>query len=173
MYYVQKLQLMNFSYCDTNGSRGCLGCCGRPTAIVDVPTKGLGNQRRVVRKPNISDGIWSTSTGDMENSAIQSQRSISSMNTSKGVDSLSGASSTSSPPEFVNHGLFLWNQSRQNWLGNKKSVNRALQDREPRLSWNATYDNLLGTNKSFSQSITLTEMVDFLVDIWEQEGMYD
>nr|GEX18323.1 mitotic spindle assembly checkpoint protein MAD2B-like isoform X1 [Tanacetum cinerariifolium] len=41
------------------------------------------------------------------------------------------------------------------------------------LSWNATYDNLLGTNKPFSRPIPLPEMVNFLVDIWEQEGLYD
>ncbi|KAH9614385.1 hypothetical protein KSS87_011930 [Heliosperma pusillum] len=40
-------------------------------------------------------------------------------------------------------------------------------------SWNATYGNLLGTNKPFPQPIPLPEMVDFLVDVWEQEGLYD
>ncbi|KAL0547484.1 hypothetical protein IC582_017420 [Cucumis melo] len=40
-------------------------------------------------------------------------------------------------------------------------------------SWSATYDSLLGNNKPFPQPIPLGEMVDFLVDIWEQEGLYD
>jgi len=84
-----------------------------------------------------------------------------------------GAGSTSSPSEFVNHGLLLWMQTRQQWIGNKKPETRTQQLREPRLSWNATYDNLLGTNKPFPQPIPLAEMVDFLVDVWEQEGMYD
>ena len=68
--------------------------------------------------------------------------------------------------------------------------------------WNATYEGLLGTNRRFSQPIPLSvsllcckvvlnqspsnpppwltvsifdwqEMIDFLVDVWEQEGMYD
>jgi len=40
-------------------------------------------------------------------------------------------------------------------------------------SWNASYESLLGNNKPFPQPIPLAEMVDFLVDIWEQEGLYD
>ena len=71
-------------------------------------------------------------------------------------------------------------------------------------SWNATYENLLGTNKPLPQPIPLSvsllgcggfgpcyssrmkqpfpdfafdfnlqEMVDFLVDAWDQEGLYD
>ncbi|KAF8663096.1 hypothetical protein HU200_055691 [Digitaria exilis] len=65
-------------------------------------------------------------------------------------------------------------------------------------SWNAAYESLLGSNKPFAQPIPLhvrsnafhltiimqwhtastlivelQEMVDFLVDIWEQEGLYD
>ncbi|EMS50088.1 hypothetical protein TRIUR3_19400 [Triticum urartu] len=39
--------------------------------------------------------------------------------------------------------------------------------------WNAAYESLLGSNKPFPQPIPLHEMVDFLVDIWEQEGLYD
>ncbi|KAF9600105.1 hypothetical protein IFM89_003652, partial [Coptis chinensis] len=66
----------------------------------------------------------------------------------------------------------LWNQTRQQWIGNRPR-NRTHHVREPRLSWNVTYDSLLGTNKPFPQPITLSEMVDFLVDVWEQEGMYD
>lgn len=62
---------------------------------------------------------------------------------------------------------------RQQWIGNKNSRKKTEQVREPRLSWNATYDSLLGTNKRFPHPIPLTEMVDFLVDVWEQEGLYD
>ena len=69
-------------------------------------------------------------------------------------------------------GLLLWNQTRQQWIGNQKSQNRK-QVQEPRISWNATYESLLGTNKPLPQPIPLPEMVDFLVDVWEQEGLYD
>ncbi|RVW39108.1 hypothetical protein CK203_084118 [Vitis vinifera] len=36
-----------------------------------------------------------------------------------------------------------------------------------------TYEDLLSTNEPFSEPIPLTEMVDFLVDIWQDEGLYD
>uniref|UniRef100_A0A1D1XII7 Germin-like protein subfamily 1 member 15 n=1 Tax=Anthurium amnicola TaxID=1678845 RepID=A0A1D1XII7_9ARAE len=154
---------------------GCLGCCSKPTPIiaVDEPSKGLKIQGRTVKKPSFSEDFWSTSTYEMDNSGIQSQRSISSMSTSTQAHDFHGAVSTSNTSEFVNHGLLLWNQTRRQWVANKRPENRAQHVREPGLSWNATYDSLLGTNKPFPQPIPLSEMVDFLVDIWEQEGMYD
>nr|GMD78873.1 uncharacterized protein LOC109184044 isoform X2 [Ipomoea batatas]GME05994.1 uncharacterized protein LOC109184044 isoform X2 [Ipomoea batatas] len=109
----------------------------------------------------------------MENSTIQSQRSLSSISVSNQVLSQNiGTGSTSNHSEFVNHGYLLWNQTRLQWLGSKKPENQR-QVREPILNWNATYENLLGTNKRFPHPIPLSEMVDFLVDIWEQEGLYD
>ncbi|KAF9613486.1 hypothetical protein IFM89_008333 [Coptis chinensis] len=160
-------------------NRGCLGCCTKATPIiaVDEPSKGLKIQGRTVKKPSISEDFWSTSTCEMDTSAIQSQRSVSSISTSnQTLEAHCGLGSTSSPTEFVNHGKYksyiLWNQTRQQWIGNRPR-NRTHHVREPRLSWNVTYDSLLGTNKPFPQPITLSEMVDFLVDVWEQEGMYD
>lgn len=160
-----------------HGSRGCLGCCSsnKPTLIiaVDEPSKGLKIRGRGVNKSSRLEDFWSTSACEMDNSAIGSQRSISSMNSSNQThDPHSSGGSTSKPAEFVNQGFLLWNQMRQQWIGNKKPQKRT-QIREPRLSWNATYESILGTNKPFSQPVPLPEMVDFLVDIWEQEGLYD
>ncbi|XP_048332124.1 uncharacterized protein LOC107409467 isoform X3 [Ziziphus jujuba] len=154
---------------------GCLGCFTKPTLIiaVDEPSKGLKIQGRAVRKSSVSEDIWSSSTLDMDNSALQSQRSISLISTSnQALDPQSTSTSTLNPPEFVNHGLLLWNQTRQQWVGNKNSQKRP-QNRKPRMSWNATYESLLGTSKYFPQPIPLAEMVDFLVDVWDQEGLYD
>ncbi|KAG5537559.1 hypothetical protein RHGRI_024872 [Rhododendron griersonianum] len=53
------------------------------------------------------------------------------------------------------------------------TVSAWLKKRFSHCSWNATYESLLGSSKPFSQPVPLAEMVDFLVDIWEQEGMYD
>ncbi|XP_019189630.1 PREDICTED: uncharacterized protein LOC109184044 isoform X2 [Ipomoea nil] len=109
----------------------------------------------------------------MENSTIQSQRSLSSISVSNQILSHNiGPGSTSNHSEFVNHGYLLWNHTRLQWLGSKKPENQR-QVREPVLNWNATYDSLLGNNKRFPHPIPLSEMVDFLVDIWEQEGLYD
>lgn len=158
-----------------HGCRGCFGCCTNPKPVisVDEPSKGLRVRGQTVNKPIISEDFWSTSTCEMDNSTIPSQRSISSISTSNRTDTHSASSSASNPPEFVNHGLLLWSQTRQQWVGNKKLENKPQKVQEPKLSWNATYDTLLGTNKPFTQSIPLSEMVDFLVDVWEQEGMYD
>lgn len=158
-----------------HGSRGCLGCCTgtQPRLLIAVnePSNRLRIQGRSARKNSISEDFWSTSTMEMENSGVQSQKSISSVSTSNPVDSHGTSGSTSNTPEFVNHGLLLWNQTRSQWLANRSQHQTQL--REPRISWNATYESLLSTNKPFRQPIPLPEMIDFLVDIWEQEGLYD
>ncbi|KAK6290235.1 hypothetical protein POUND7_001776 [Theobroma cacao] len=41
------------------------------------------------------------------------------------------------------------------------------------VSWTTTYEDLLCSTEPFQQSIPLAEMVDFLVDIWHEEGLYD
>ncbi|KAH9715060.1 hypothetical protein KPL71_020892 [Citrus sinensis] len=155
---------------------GCLGCFIRPPVNTSASnlSKELGVPGRSAGKRSISEDFWTTSTCDMDNSAVQSQGSISSLGTNNLIpDTNGGSGSASAPSEFVNHGFLLWNQTRQRWIGNKKAENRTHQVREPKLNWNATYESLLGSNKPFPQPIPLSEMVDFLVDIWEQEGMYD
>ncbi|XP_057509220.1 uncharacterized protein LOC130791916 isoform X1 [Actinidia eriantha] len=151
---------------------GCFGCCTKPAPIiaVDEPSKGLRIQGQMVKKPSASEDFWSTSTYDLDYSAVQSQRSISSISISN--QSLSQSATSSNHSEFVNHGLLLWNQTRLQWIGNKRSDNHG-QVHKPRLSWNVTYESLLGTNKRFSQPVPLSEMIEFLSDIWEQEGLYD
>ncbi|GLT25347.1 hypothetical protein SLA2020_004810 [Shorea laevis] len=174
-FHALTLWLMNSfkaKFKDHFNSRGCFGCFSKDPVItaVDEPSKGLKIQGRPVKKSSISEDFWGTSTAEMDNSTIQSQRSISSISISN--QSLDPSSSTSNPSEFVNHGLLLWNQTRQQWLANKRSE-RQTELRQPTISWNATYDGLLGTNKPFPRSVPLPEMVDFLVDVWEQEGLYD
>lgn len=86
-------------------SRGCLGCFSKPAIVItaDEPSNGLKHREQAVKKPTYTEDFWSTSTGDMDNSAIQSQRSISSISTSnQTVDP--HISSGSKPAEFVNHG---------------------------------------------------------------------
>uniref|UniRef100_A0A7N0URR9 Gag1-like clamp domain-containing protein n=1 Tax=Kalanchoe fedtschenkoi TaxID=63787 RepID=A0A7N0URR9_KALFE len=154
---------------------GCFGCCNKTPLIttVDEPSQGLRIQGRTVKSLNKSEDLWSSSTCDMDSNAIPSQVSASSISTSnQTLDPHSSSSTASQPPEFVNHGLLLWNQIRQQWIGTKKT-HKETQVREPVLSWNATYESLLGTSKPFPQPIPLPEMVDFLVEVWEQEGLYD
>ncbi|XP_041022748.1 uncharacterized protein LOC121263749 isoform X1 [Juglans microcarpa x Juglans regia] len=153
-------------------TRGCLGCYPKPklTTSVDESSKGRSQrQGRSVKKSRVLKDSRSTSTCEMDNSAVHSQRSISS---NQGLDTGGCAGRMSNPSEFINHGLLLWNQTRQQWLGNRGS-HRHPQVREPRISWNATYENLLTSNKPFPQPIPLPEMINFLVDIWKQDGLYD
>ncbi|KAL3500885.1 hypothetical protein ACH5RR_039978 [Cinchona calisaya] len=154
---------------------GCLGCCTKPPLVISVddPSKGLKLQGHQLKKPRITEDFWSSSTYEVDNSAFPSQRSISSISTSnQTLDPHGTSSSTGNHTEFVNHGRLLWTQTRQLWIGDKES-NVTKQTQGPKLCLDATYESLLGTNKPFSQPIPLPEMVDFLVDIWEQEGLYD
>lgn len=154
---------------------GCLGCYPNRDLIIgtDEALKHLKNQGQSGKNLSVSEDFWSTSTCEMENSAALSQRSMSSTATSFQVLDPQGCPVGSSrPSEFINYGLLVWNQTRQQWIGNKRSQSHK-HVRGPRRSWNATYENLLATNRPFPQPIPLSEMVDFLVDVWEQEGLYD
>ncbi|XP_057478063.1 uncharacterized protein LOC130765620 isoform X1 [Actinidia eriantha] len=91
-----------------------------------------------------------------------SQRDVSSTSESNPpppLDPPNSAGGTSNPSEFVNHG---------------KLKSSSLESNEAAVdcSRDATYESLIGTNKPFPQPIPLPEMVDFLVDVWEQEGLY-
>ncbi|KAF1887317.1 hypothetical protein Lal_00040919 [Lupinus albus] len=145
-----------------------------PIIAVDEPAKGLKIQGQTVRKPTISDGFWSSSTCDLDNSTIQSQRSISSLSTLNQILYHSnGTSIAGTNSEFVNQGLILWNENRLHWTESSRSRKPSQQNREPVLDLNATYESLLGTRQTFRKSLPLSEMVKFLVDVWEHEGMHD
>ncbi|KVH99784.1 protein of unknown function DUF4050 [Cynara cardunculus var. scolymus] len=124
-------------------SRGCLGCPKVPFMTTGKKTTGASKNDSATNKASMVQDFWSSSTYEMDNSAAQSQLSASSVSLSN--PTLDGhCSSGSNPPEFVNRGI-----------------------------WKATYDNLLGTNKPFPRPVPLREMVNFLVDVWEEEGLYD
>jgi hypothetical protein len=86
-------------------SSGCFGCA-QPTPIiaVDEPTKGLRIQGRSVKRHNLSDDFWSSSPHEMENSALQSRHSMSSISTAAQPNDQHASGSSSSPNEFVNQG---------------------------------------------------------------------
>ncbi|KAK8595145.1 hypothetical protein V6N13_016052 [Hibiscus sabdariffa] len=85
-------------------SSGCLGCYERPTfnPSVNESSKGLRVQGEAGKKASISEGFWTTSTCDMDNSAVQSQGSISSISTSnQTLDPHGSVASTNTPAEFA------------------------------------------------------------------------
>jgi hypothetical protein len=66
----------------------------------------------------------------------------------------------------------LWNEQREEWVGNKPRQ-QSQGSRESVISGSTTYEDLLGTSRPFPQPVHLPEMVEFLVDVWEQEGLYE
>ncbi|CAO2208847.1 unnamed protein product [Urochloa humidicola] len=147
-------------------SGGCFGCC-------DKAVKQLGElSRNLITHDQIPIGepFWSTTTIEVEPSDLRGNSSISI--STWGFDQ-HGTGSSHNLPELGNNGRVLWEQTRQEWTEIRSLRPKVKQVREPVLSWNAAYESLLGSNKPFPQPIPLHEMVDFLVDIWEQEGLYD
>ncbi|PSS05068.1 Ubiquitin carboxyl-terminal hydrolase [Actinidia chinensis var. chinensis] len=79
---------------------------------------------------------------------------------------------SSSSSVYVNHAAIAWEQNRREWIGDRsRRSKRILKD--PIISWSTTYEDLLCTDEPFPESIPLPEMVDFLVDIWHADGLYD
>ncbi|CAI8605917.1 unnamed protein product [Vicia faba] len=152
-------------------SIGCLRSREKPSVGI---TMDEGIQGQTVIKNDGSSDFWSSSAYEKDNSAAPSMRSVSSsgitMNSSS--DLQSNSSSQINPHEFVNQGLIVWNQIRQQWGRNKRPESKT-EDREPKISSNAAYEDLLGNNKPFPKPIPLREMINFLIDIWEQDGLYD
>uniref|UniRef100_A0A7N0UDF8 Gag1-like clamp domain-containing protein n=1 Tax=Kalanchoe fedtschenkoi TaxID=63787 RepID=A0A7N0UDF8_KALFE len=66
-----------------------------------------------------------------------------------------------------------WNENRKQWVGDRSHRRRNRVPDEPIISWSSTYEDLLWTGNVFDKAIPLSEMVDFLVDIWHDEGLYD
>ncbi|VVB05708.1 unnamed protein product [Arabis nemorensis] len=79
---------------------------------------------------------------------------------------------TESTLTLVNHGAKMWQENREKWVGDQ-SGQRKKTAKDQIISWSTTYEDLLSTHEPFSESIPLPEMVDFLVDIWYDEGLYD
>uniref|UniRef100_A0A1J3HNG5 Gag1-like clamp domain-containing protein n=1 Tax=Noccaea caerulescens TaxID=107243 RepID=A0A1J3HNG5_NOCCA len=79
---------------------------------------------------------------------------------------------TESNLALVNHGEKLWQENREKWVGDQ-SRQRKKPTKDQIISWSTTYEDLLSTHEPFTESIPLPEMVDFLVDIWYDEGLYD
>ncbi|KAL8522294.1 hypothetical protein ACS0TY_012434 [Phlomoides rotata] len=155
---------------------GCIGCETSRTKLnssLHDSFRGQENHALTKSQASLSEDIWTTSACEVDNVAVQSCGSISSTSALPQMHDVHGAGCSSKPSEFVNHGVILWNQMRQKWIGNKEPASGPQQLRDSKLSWNETYDSLLSCNKPFQQPIPLGEMIDFLVDIWEQEGMYD
>ncbi|XP_023528459.1 uncharacterized protein LOC111791378 isoform X1 [Cucurbita pepo subsp. pepo] len=72
---------------------------------------------------------------------------------------------------FVNQAAIHWHESRKKWID--KQFLQQRMEKESMISWSTAYEDLLSSNEPFSEPIPLPEMVDFLVDIWHDEGLFD
>mmetsp|Transcript_15888 Transcript_15888/g.34293 ORF Transcript_15888/g.34293 Transcript_15888/m.34293 type:complete len:116 (-) Transcript_15888:975-1322(-) len=72
---------------------------------------------------------------------------------------------------FVNTGYNTWLERRAQWLS-QASSSSVKQRRQQRNRLHLTYDMVLSMNP-FPKPVPLEDVVEALVDLWEQEDMYD
>jgi len=122
----------------------------------------------------LNKALETSSSNDMENNGnnTRQQRTSSSISANNHIQETPSTSDSNTSNPFVNHALNLWTERRREWVGTRERP-RPVQHREPVISWSTTYEDLLATSRPFPQPIPLPEMVDFLVDVWEQEGLYE
>jgi len=155
------------------GSSGCIGNLSKSQSLQDSKLKGsLRKRSRYSSTGNRRQ--WQSGQDPMENNvsiSVSLEGNISSIPNSIVNDSkISMANGVDT--SFINHAAITWAVMRRQWVGHQAEVPKKAP-REPVISWCTTYDDLLSTSECFPQPIPLSEMVDFLVDIWHEEGLYD
>jgi len=90
-------------------------------------------------------------------------------------DAKKPAENNSITPVFVNHAANAWHENRRKWIGEVHQRPNRIDsiEKEPIISWSTTYEDLLSTNEPCRERIPLSEIVDFLVDIWLDEGLFE
>ncbi|KAF8049984.1 hypothetical protein N665_2080s0002 [Sinapis alba] len=110
------------------------------------------------KKPIVSQDFWSTITVDMDNITFSSQ-GLGSISSSQTFDSQSVSRNSNPPPKFVNQGLLLWNQTRECFVDKDRPNNNPSDcNQGSKINWNASSHDRNG---------------GFLVEILEQDGLYD
>ncbi|XP_058084186.1 uncharacterized protein LOC131231868 isoform X2 [Magnolia sinica] len=153
---------------------GCLGGLVRFASASSVETLEIPQKRSIGQLSSSAKRQWSSSPQEMENSVGNSH--------SHETHQLIGSAVVNEETKmieknvnncpFVNQAAIAWNERRRLWVGDQSQKSHKMP-REPVISWSTTYDDLLTTSQPFPQPIPLPEMVDFLVDIWHEEGLYD
>ncbi|XP_038971278.1 uncharacterized protein LOC103698773 isoform X1 [Phoenix dactylifera] len=126
--------------------------------------------------------LWSSSPDKMENNTSNfhsPEAHLSSSPASVGEEKRFSEENGNNS-SFINQASIAWNEMRREWVGDR-SKHSHRRSREPVISanlnfpssWCTTYEDLLSVGQPFPQPIPLSEMVDFLVDIWYEEGLYD
>ena len=130
--------------------------------------KILGKSKKVTG----NEDLTLSKTGKMEGDKIGGER--------RGADDagLSGIPEQKPGEPFVNHRRAAWERQRAEWVAAGRAGREAKgrgrsAPRRPVLSADATYDDLLTSSRPFPQPVPLVEMVDFLVEVWDEDGLYD
>ncbi|KAG5557619.1 hypothetical protein RHGRI_007765 [Rhododendron griersonianum] len=119
--------------------------------------------------------------------------SLSSKKTSEDNDVNKSTADIATSSVFVSHAEIAWQQNRRQWIGDQSKKFKRMP-KDPIISWSTTYEDLLCNDEPFPEAIPLSlrisnththtlhpsfdlrnlqEMVDFLVDIWQDDGLYD
>ncbi|KAG0581742.1 hypothetical protein M758_3G003000 [Ceratodon purpureus] len=172
-HWIHALQLLRRSAC----MGGCLGGYVRPPPAalpekVNRTFKRSSNRRSRGQSARSSQDWWMSSSHEMDdNRSVLNSQALRKFSRSVNDSLESGSASNNNDKfSFENHALNHWHKQRQEWVGSRRVQQRGL--REPVIKWSSTYEELLGTSRPFTQPVPLPEMVDFLVDVWEQEGLY-
>lgn len=156
-----------------HGHSACFGKCSKSS---DSPPADQSIKKRTSHRrggSHTEKDFWTSSSNEMDSVTKNSRSSHRSFASSKQNQSADTSETNLSANSIdVNKGLTLWVEQRRDWTV-RPSQSRPSQPREPAISWSATYEDLLSTSRPFAKSIPLTEMVSFLVGVWEQEGLYD
>nr|XP_043633805.1 uncharacterized protein LOC122605009 [Erigeron canadensis]XP_043633806.1 uncharacterized protein LOC122605009 [Erigeron canadensis] len=88
---------------------------------------------------------------------------------SKSVNEEKKSMSEFSNPLFVNHAELAWHEIRRAWVGDKPQTSHS-KFRQPILSWTTSFEDFLASGEPFPDPIQLADVVDLLVDIWDEEG---
>ncbi|WOL10702.1 hypothetical protein Cni_G19461 [Canna indica] len=170
--YVKWINLREQLYHRIYGSSCCVGGLAKSQSVPErIPA--ASKKKKIGQFSEYKKSQWSSSPEAMEKNvsichSLDTNLSSATNTVTEGMKLQEENCNNS----FVNQGVIAWNEMRRQWIGDKsKRSHRA--PREPVISWSSTYEDLLATSQPFSQPIALSEMVDFLVDIWHEEGLYD
>ncbi|MCO5565196.1 hypothetical protein L7F22_018869 [Adiantum nelumboides] len=154
------------------GNSGCIGIRAKASSEIMVERSStVLSSKRVLRGHSFQSqkNWWATSSGEMEHQRRPLEQTAARSTHDQDVKS---SGNEQNGTVFVNHALVLWEEQRRQWVGNK--LERSREDaREPVLGAETTYEDLLTTSRPFPHPVPLKEMMQFLVKIWIQEGLYD
>mmetsp|Transcript_14914 Transcript_14914/g.30343 ORF Transcript_14914/g.30343 Transcript_14914/m.30343 type:complete len:103 (+) Transcript_14914:36-344(+) len=94
-------------------------------------------------------------------------------------DNHAGLISANSTGSFVNIGLRRWNEGRIRWLTGRRTVADQPANQIPRggsqsVDYDAVYEELLATSsKGFAEPVPLKDLIQVLIEVWEERGLLE